>query len=161
MDIVSSGEVFRGMAKKKNMNLQEFSELAEESEEVDRKLDERMIEKAQPGKILEGRLTGHLLDRSDKKGFKVWLKAPLEIRVKRIMKREGSEKEVKEIKERVKKRQESERKRYKEYYDIDLLDTSIYDLIVDSKKYKPEEIVENIIERVIDEVGEAEDKHHV
>lgn len=154
MEIVSSGEVFREMADERDMSLKDFSELAEDSEDIDRKLDERMIEKAEGGRILEGRLTGHLLNRSDKKAYKVWLKAPLEIRAKRIADRESANNDLKKIRDRVKKREKSERKRYQQYYDIDLSDTSIYDLVIDSDKYSPGEIVDEIMEGALDEIRE-------
>ena len=150
MEIISSGEVFREMARDRAMSLESFSDLAEENEEIDRKLDDRMIEKAEEGRILEGRLTGHLLDSSDDEAYKVWLEAPLDVRVKRITDREGEE--IEEVKVKVKKREKSERKRYQDYYGIDLLDTSIYDLVLDSDKHSPEEIVKKIMEGAADEI---------
>jgi len=150
MEIVSSGEVFRDMARDRGMSIEDFSDLAEENEEIDRKLDDRMLKKAKEGKILEGRLTGHLLDNSNDEAYKVWLEAPLEVRVKRITDREDEE--IEEVKEKVEKREKSERKRYQDYYGIDLLDTSIYDLVLDSDKHGPEEIVKKIMEGASDEI---------
>ncbi|MFP4000953.1 MAG: (d)CMP kinase [Thermoplasmata archaeon] len=151
MEVISSGEVFREMAQERDMDLEEFSELAERDEEIDRSVDERMLEKAEEGKILEARLTGHLLSRSDKDAFKVWLEAPLDVRVERIAEREEENSEE-EVKKRVKKRERSERKRYLEYYDIDLKDTSVYDMLIDSHEHNPDEIVDKIIERIGDEI---------
>ncbi len=151
MELLSSGEVFRKMAMEKEMSLEEFSELAEKNEEIDKKLDQRMVERAKKGMILEGRLTGHLLERSEKEAFKVWLEAPLELRIERIADREEV-KEKKALKRRVIKREKSENKRYKEYYDIDLDDISIYDMIIDSEKNSPESIVRKIIEGARDEI---------
>jgi len=155
MRLVSSGEVFREMADERDMSLEEFGDHAEEDEEIDKRLDKRMVQKAGEGMILEGRLTGHLLDRSEKDAFKVWLKAPLDVRVDRIADRE----EVKDrdtLKKRVLKREKSERKRYQKYYDIDLKDISIYDMIVDSEKNGPEMIVEKLIDGARDEICEGE-----
>jgi len=145
MKLVSSGEVFREMAMEKDMSLEEFSDLAEKNKGIDKKLDYRMVQKAEEGMILEGRLTGHLLARSEKEAYKVWLTAPLDVRIDRISEREGvKDKDV--LKERVLKREKSEKKRYEEYYDIDLIDISIYDIIIDSENNSPESIVEKIIE---------------
>ncbi|MFP4608124.1 MAG: (d)CMP kinase [Candidatus Aenigmatarchaeota archaeon] len=151
MEVLSAGEVFRNMAEKKDMSLEEFSELAEEDDEIDKELDERMVERASPGMILEGRLTGHLLKMSDKEAYKVWIQAPLKTRVERIAERE-SYGDLEELKERVLKRERSEEKRYREYYDIDLFDTSFYDEVIDSVKNRPEEIVDKIIVGVKDEM---------
>ncbi len=153
MDILSSGEVFRDMAKENDMSLEEFSQLAEESEEIDKKLDENMIDRASRGSILEGRLTGHLLHKSDKRAYKVWMEAPLDTRVKRIADRENHQ-NIEELREKVVRREESEAKRYKEYYDIDISDTSFYDMIIDSVENSPEEIVDKIVEGVRDEICE-------
>jgi cytidylate kinase len=42
-------------------------------------------------------------------------------------------------------REQSEAKRYKKYYDIDLEDKSIYDLVINSSDKEPKEIVDIII----------------
>ncbi len=151
MEVISSGEVFRDMAEERDMTLSEFSKVAEEDDEIDRKVDDRMLEKAEEGKILEARLTGHLLKSSDKEAFKVWLKAPLDVRVERIADREEGEDKDK-VRQRVVDREKSEKKRYQDYYGIDLYDTSFYDKVIDSERQNPEEIVEKIIEGVTDEV---------
>ncbi len=151
MDFISSGEIFRMMAEEHEMSLEEFSNLAEDDDRIDRELDQRMVEVAEKGKILEGRLTGHLIHRSEKKAYKVWLEAPLEVRVDRIAEREGDQSG---LKDKVVSREKSERKRYEEYYGIDLRDRSIYDQVIDSDKNSPEEIVNKIIARVKDEICE-------
>ncbi len=149
MELLSSGEIFREMAAEKNMSLEEFSKAAEEDEKIDKKLDQRMIDRAEEGMVLEGRLTGHLLHMSDKEAFKVWIEAPLDVRVRRIGDREGIE-DFEELKQRVIDREKSEKKRYRSYYNIDLLDTSFYDLVIDSESNSPDEIVDAIMEGVKD-----------
>jgi len=151
MGLLSSGEIFRRMAQEKGMSLEDFSGLAEENKDIDKKLDQRMVERAEKGMILEGRLTGHLLNRSEKEAYKVWLKAPVDVRINRIANREEIE-GIDELKKRVVKREKSERKRYQEYYDIDLTDISIYDMVIDSEKNSPEDIVRKIIEGAQDEI---------
>lgn len=155
MEMHSSGEFFRQMAKERNMTLEEFGELAENNIEIDKKVDDRMISTAEPGMVLEARLTGHLMHRSEKEAFKVWIEASLDTRVRRIAEREGyTEDEKEDLKERVKKREASESKRYKKYYDIDINDTSFYDLVISSEENDPEEIVEAIMEGAKDEICE-------
>lgn len=138
------------------MSLKEFSDLAEKNEEIDKNLDERTIERAEKGKILEGRLTGHLLNMSEKNAFKVWIEASLDVRVKRIADREGID-DLEELKEQVVKRERSEKTRYRSYYDIDLLETSFYDLVINSEKNKPDDIVDKVVEEV-EEKYEAYDR---
>jgi len=144
---VYSGMIFREMAKKYNMSLEEFGKICEGNSEIDKELDGRQLEILRNGDvILEGRLAGWLAHRNNIPAFKVAVVADLETRVQRIVKREkGSvEKRKKEILEREK----SEVLRYKNYYNIDLKDTSIYNLVIDSGDKTPEEIVDIIIEKL-------------
>jgi len=150
MDVVSTGEIFRTLASERGVSLERFGDIAEGDETIDRELDDRVVKMAEGGKIMEGRLTGHLLSESDKDAFKVWIHADQDIRVKRITEREGEP--LSEVGEKVEKRERSERKRYMEYYDIDLADRSIYDIIIDSGENSPEEVVEAIMEGLKDEL---------
>lgn len=153
MEIVSSGEIFRALAAKYDMSLEEFSKHAESDDKIDLELDKGLLDKAVPGNILEGRLTGHMLQRNGIDSFRVWLKAPLEVRVERIEQREGDE----DIYKRTVEREESEYYRYKKYYGIDLDDMSVYDMVIDSSEHSPEEIVDKIIEGVKDASCEGKD----
>jgi predicted cytidylate kinase len=141
---VYSGQIFREMAKKYNMSLEEFGKFCEENSEIDKELDSRQLEILRKGEIiLEGRLAGWLAHLNNINAFKVALIADLDTRSERIVKREkGSvEKRKKEILER----ERSEVLRYKNYYNIDVKDISIYDIVIDSGDKTPEEIVDIII----------------
>jgi cytidylate kinase len=48
----------------------------------------------------------------------------------------------------MKKREASEKKRYKEYYSLDYTDKKIYDLVIDTTKKTPEQVIEEIIKFV-------------
>ena len=45
-------------------------------------------------------------------------------------------------------RQKSEAKRYKMYYDIDIEDKSVYDLVINTDDLDPDQVVEKILEAV-------------
>lgn len=137
------------MAKERGVDLGEFGKIAESDPSIDRKLDKRLIKKAEPGLILEGRLTGKLMDISKKSAYKVWLEASLMTRVKRVADREEEDEFT--VRKNILGREKSESTRYMDYYGIDLMDKSIYDLVVDSEENSPEEIVDKIIEGVRDE----------
>ena len=143
---VYSGMIFREMAKKYNMSLEEFGKYCEGNSEIDKELDDRQLEILRKGDvILEGRLAGWLAHLNNIPAFKVAVVADLETRAQRIVKREkGSlEKRKKEIQER----ERSEVLRYKNYYNIDLKNTSIYDIVIDSGDKTPEKIVDIIIKK--------------
>lgn len=144
---VYSGEIFRQLAKKHGMSLERFGSFCEEHPEVDRELDDYQIKVLKQGNVLlEGRIAGFLAVRNKVPAFKVLLTADLKTRVERIMKREDGD-YVQRCQEIV-TREACEAARYKKYYGIDVADSSIYDLIVDTVGLSPEEIVERITVRL-------------
>ncbi len=144
---VYSGDIFRKMAKKYNMSLEEFGNYCERHKEVDEQLDKYQLEILQKGNaIVEGRIAGWLAHRNHIASTKVLLEADLETRAGRIVKREKGDFEKR--KKEILKRENSEATRYKKYYNIDLDDTSIYDLVVNSSDKTPDEIVEIIIKEI-------------
>jgi cytidylate kinase len=144
MELISVGDIFRKMAQERCMSLEEFGLLAKRDERIDRKLDEeqKTLAKEKDNIILEGRLSGFIVDAN----FKVWLKAPLQVRAGRIAQREG--KAVAKAMEETSEREDCERERYLRYYDIDIKDLSVYDLVIDSSKWSPEEISEIVAKAV-------------
>jgi CMP/dCMP kinase len=66
--------------------------------------------------------------------LKIWVKAPLPVRVKRIQKRERAASFDEEFKKTV-LREKSEGLRYINYYNIDIGDLSVYDIVIDSEKW--------------------------
>ncbi len=146
MELISTGELFRELARKKGVSIEDFSLEAEKDDKIDRELDDKLLERAVPGRILEGRLTGHILYRESIDAFKVWIHAPAKVRAQRIANRELEG--YKKIYDKMIQREKSEFLRYKKYYDIDLDDTSVYDLVINSNDNSPEEIVDTILEDV-------------
>jgi cytidylate kinase len=144
VELVSIGDIFRKLAEDRCMSLEELGLLAKCEEDIDLKIDEvqKKIAKEKDNIILEGRLSGFLVDAD----IKVWLKAPIEVRAERIARREckSTSCAITETSER----EECERERYLNYYNIDLEDLSIYDLVIDSSRWSPEEISE-IVEKAI------------
>lgn len=144
MELISAGDIFRKQAEKHCMSLEEFGLLAKSDGNIDRKLDEeqKKLAREKDNIILEGRLSGFIVDAN----LKVWLKAPLQIRAERIALREG--KPVAKAMEETSEREDCERERYLRYYDIDIKDLSVYDLVIDSSKWSPEEISEIVVKAV-------------
>ena len=144
---VYSGKKFRETAKKYHMSLEEFGIYCEKNKDIDKELDNRQLEILQKGNvILEGRLAGWIAYRNNITAVKIMLKANIDTRAKRIVKRE--EGDITKRKKEILNREKSEAKRYKKYYNIDLKDTSIYDLVINSEEKTPEEIVDIIINEI-------------
>ena len=55
-------------------------------------------------------------------------------------------KNIKELIKKIKQREQSERKRYKELYKIDYHDKKLYDLMIDTTKLSVKEVIEKIME---------------
>lgn len=140
--LISAGSVFRQLAKEKGMSIEDFSRLAEMDPEIDILIDKMQKEMAEREKnvIVEGRLSAWMIKDAD---LKVLIFADAEIRYGRIARREG--KDVQIVRQETKMREEIERRRYQKYYNINVDDWSIYDLIINSNRLSAEKIAEIII----------------
>lgn len=143
---IYSGLIFRRLAKKHDMTLEEFGRYCENNKEIDEELDDYQLNILKKGDvILEGRLSGWIAYKNDIDALKIMLDADEDIRAKRIVKRENGD--VEKRKKEMIKREKSEQKRYKKYYDIDIKDKTIYDLVIDTSDKKPEQIADKIISK--------------
>jgi len=147
LDYYSTGQAFRDLAKEYEMNLEDFSKYAENHPKIDKELDRKIIEMSHKKDeiVFESLLSGYLL--KEKADRSILLKAPLDVRVKRMVERDNSDFEEK-LKE-TKIREKSEIQRFIDLYDIDLTDktlrNNVFDLIIDTGNLSIEEVVEKII----------------
>jgi len=147
LDYVYSGMIFRSLAKEHNMSLAEFGKYCESHEDIDREIDEKQVQILKKGNVLlEGRLAGWLAELNEIPAFKIWIDADRNIRAERIVNREGGS--VDDQLKKLLQRERSERRRYQKYYDIDVTNITIYDLVIDSSKKTPEEILKIILRNV-------------
>jgi len=139
-EYVSGGDIFRSLAAERGHSLVEFNKLAEQDDQVDRDLDQRLREIAseRDDLVLESRLAGWMA--GDYADLKFWLDAPLDVRIERVSDRE--DKSTDTARQETIERAESEAKRYKEYYGIDIDDRSIYDLVINTSRWDPETEIE-------------------
>ena len=136
--LVSAGEVFRQMAQEHGMDLAEFGKFAEKNQEIDRMIDARQKEIAlvRDDIIVEGRLSGWFVEQAD---LKIWLAAPLECRVERILSRDTIE-NLEKAKRLTEEREMSEALRYRMYYGIDIRDLSLYHIVLNTERWSVEEL---------------------
>ncbi len=142
----STGQIFRDLALEMNMTLEEFTKYVEENPDIDKKLDNKIVEIAQKGNIIiDSQLSGYILKTIA--DFKILLTCSLETRIKRMIDRDNSNYEEK-VKETV-IREKSESERFKRLYGIDLNDQEelklLYDLIIDTENLTVKEILEKIL----------------
>lgn len=145
--IISAGEQFRKLAQERGMTLEEFGTLAENDPSIDVAIDQRQKELSTKysNALVEGRLAGRTIDAE----LKIWLKTPLSVRAQRISKREGITPE--QALSETRTREICEITRYKKYYDIDLNDLTIYDIVIDTSKWDVQGVT-GIIFKAIEEL---------
>lgn len=146
-EVVNGGDIFRSIASEKGLTLTELSELSEEDDSIDKEIDNRLEQIIEDhlsgdretdgeGLIVESRLAGwHAENQAD---LSVYLTASVEVRANRISDRDESVEEL-----RV--REESEAKRYREYYDIDIHDLSVYDLVINTENISSSTMTKMVI----------------
>ncbi|MGC9514882.1 (d)CMP kinase [Methanocrinis sp.] len=133
---VNSGELFRKIASDRGISLSELGRVAEDGPEVDYLIDDaQRAMAAEAGGVFEGRLSGHILDAD----LKILLKADRMIRAERIASRENEL--VEDALQESRVREECEARRYEKYYNIDVDDLSVYDLVIDTGTWGEEGVV--------------------
>jgi len=142
---VSGGDIFRDLAEDRDMTLTQLTAKAQESDEIDRALDRRLLSIAEKWGaankpfVLESRLSGWLAgNRAD---LRVWLDAPDEVRKGRITDREetAAEMGVREV---------NEAGRYRSYYDIDVDDRTFYDLQLNTARWSKAGVLDVVLTAV-------------
>ncbi len=146
MEYINAGDIFRNLASKKGMTLEEFGFFAERNPNIDRAIDKKLLEIARRDNvILEGRLAGIMLELNEVEALKVWLEAPLEERVKRVSGRDTKSFEAALADTQT--REKSEWDRYYNIYHVDIRDLSVYNMVVQTQDRTPEDIADEIIKR--------------
>jgi cytidylate kinase len=134
---------FRSLAAEKGLTLTEVLARAAEDEWWDREVDRRQVAMAQkaPGCVLGSRLAIWMLKEAD---LKVYLKASIETRTERIIRREGVVFE--EVAAYTRERDRQDTGRYLRTYRIDNDDYMFADLIIDTENMGTEEIAGVIVD---------------
>lgn len=133
---VSSGGIFRRMAERLGVSLIEMSKIAEEDYNVDRAIDnEARNEALKGGVVVDGHIAAWIL--RDIAHVKISVIAPLDVRVKRIAMRDSLSFE--EALRVIKNIEESEDRRFKALYGLDLNDNTVFDIIINTYTFTPEE----------------------
>lgn len=128
---ISAGYLFRRLAEEAGVSLEELSRRAEEDPEIDMLIDEMTREEARKGGVvIDGALSAWMAENAD---IRILLTSPLEARVGRIAARDGLT--LEEARRRTLEREEMERNRFKRYYGIDITDTSIYDIVINTQLF--------------------------
>lgn len=127
---VCAGDIFRELIKEKGLTLREGQRHAELHPYIDQMIDRKIADAARGGKVLiDARLAGWMARKAD---LKIFLTAPVKVRVKRIAQREG--RSYRDVYDETFKRERSEAKRFKKLYNIDVNDYSIFDIVLSTER---------------------------
>ncbi len=131
---------FRQLAQEKGLTLAQVIENAKTDDSYDITVDTRQVELAKSeSSVLGSRLAIWVLKEAD---LKVYLYASDQTRAVRIFNREGGD--IEEIKKFTAMRDGEDSRRYQKLYQIDNNDYEFADLIIDTAKYNPKQIVKII-----------------
>ena len=135
---------FRSLAQERNLDLKTVLELAATDDSWDREVDSRQVSLAREegGCVLGSRLAIWMLEEAD---LKVYLEASPQVRVRRIIKREGGV--FDEVAAFTAERDRQDHGRYLRIYNIDNDDYSFAHLIVNTDIHTPDEIVDMIVQK--------------
>ncbi len=142
----SNGGHMRQMAEERSISLLELSKLAEQDKSIDKELDQWQMNlgKTEDNFIIDARLGYHFIPDS----IKIYLDAHLNERARRIsadkMRKENNG-NMQNTTENIQTRHASEKKRYKEYYNLDPDNKTNYDLVIDTTNITPEQVIDKIL----------------
>jgi len=129
---MSVGDLFRRLAENQGVDFNNFHQIAEKQSEFDIQVDNIAKEEAKKGNIvIEGHLACWTL--KDIANLKIFLHAPLEERIKRIMKRDNLTFE--EAKKNILFREESNKRRFKQIYGYDIENLSDVDILINTSLF--------------------------
>ena len=146
----SIGDLMRAVASEKGLSLLELNKIAEKDKSIDFELDSKLKElgKTKDNFVVDGRLTAFFIPNAE---IRIFLDAADKTRAQRILKDNRQQEKSESLKEAIgsiKKREESERKRYKKYYGVNYLDKKLYNFVIDTTKLNPNQVVEKIVKFV-------------
>ena len=132
---------FRSLAQEKGLTLAEVLERAATDDSWDREVDTRQVRLAREngGCVLGSRLAIWMLEEAD---LKVYLTANDEVRAARIAKREGGD--LKAVAAFTAERDRQDHNRYLRIYNIDNDNYQSVDMLINTNKLEPDEIVQMI-----------------
>lgn len=146
----SIGDLMREMAKEKDVSLIQLNKMAEKDAAIDKELDDKLVKlgKEKNDFVVDGRLTAFFIPHAE---VKIFLDADDKVRAIRILKDNRELEKNIDIKSAIKnieRREQSEKKRYKQYYGVDYYDKKLYDYVIDTTKMNVEEVVSKIVKIV-------------
>ncbi|MCE4626552.1 MAG: nucleoside monophosphate kinase [Desulfurococcales archaeon] len=129
LDYLTTGDIFRSIAREKGLTLEELSRLAEEDPSIDLRIDETTLKKsAAGGVVIDSHLAGWVL--ANIADVRILVQAGFPTRVERIAGREG--RPIEEVLAETGTREFSQWNRFREYYGYDTSLCAAFDMVIDN-----------------------------
>lgn len=145
---IDGGMMFREMAAERGVSLAELTRQSESDESIDRGVDNRLesivleasvgYRTGKPVYVVESRLAGWHASKLSACTFSVYLDADEMVRFERSSGRSESLDEMKH-------RELSEWTRFKRMYGVDITDSSLYDVCIDTTEKTPYQVLECVL----------------
>lgn len=146
----SMGDLRGKMAMERGLTIDELNKLGEREAWTDRQIDDYLIKlgKTKNNFVIDGRLAFHFVSQA----FKIFLTIDPKEAARRVFKNprpdEPKVKSMKELQTIMAERVKSDERRYKKYYQVNFQDPHHYNLILDTTKLRPKQIIAIILEKL-------------
>ncbi|RPH31153.1 MAG: hypothetical protein EHM93_14705 [Bacteroidales bacterium] len=148
--LISIGSIQRDLAEKHGMTTIDFNKYMETHPEIDQECDNKVVEygKSEFNLILDSRLAWHFVPHA----FKIHLIVNIDIAASRIfndtIRKNEQNSDILDTINNIKIRKASERKRFKEQYNVEIDNYRNYDIIIDTSYITPERLADFVIEKL-------------
>jgi cytidylate kinase len=145
-EVVSAGDILRQLAEVRGITALEANHLAEQDEDVDARIDAILIDlsRSRANLIYDSRIAWHLLPAA----LKVHLTVDPDVAAERLFSSRKSAVEaylsIEDAKQSAERRYQSERRRFRGRYGVDVSLETNYDLVLDTSEAPVESIVAKI-----------------
>lgn len=147
----STGELFRTIAEKNDMTIEELSELAETNSVVDNEIDQLIMVLGQKERdiVLDSRLAHWWVHAA----FKVYLRVDSNIAAERVFAQAQDDacnaqhtESIEDIRSSLDNQKRSREKRYQDFYGLDITNMNQYNIIIDTSHKKPKQVIAEIVD---------------
>lgn len=146
LEYYSTGTIQRAIAAQYGMTTYELNKYMETHPEIDDEIDNglKALEKSDKSLVIDSRMAWHFVPSS----FAVYLATDIEVSARRIMNAKRDSEPFADLKEAVdslRLRRESEIKRYRTLYGVDIKDMNNYRLVLDTSCASPSAVANAIL----------------
>lgn len=149
------GGIRRKVAKERGMTLDEFNKLGEKDPSTDKMVDDYLVKlgKTEDNFIAEGRTAAYFIPNA----LKLYLKCDFmkgaeriltQLRTEETERNENISDSVEHKAEELKRRQESDKLRYRKFYGVDVYDESMYDFVLDTTDLTIDQVFHKVLDFV-------------